>query len=346
MGAAAEKGGEVMGDIRIGVSSCLLGAPVRYDGRHKREAFITDTLGSRIELVGVCPEVECGLGVPREPMRLAGAPARPGLVAANSGIDHSARMRAWARRRVAGLERADLHGFIFKARSPSCGMEDVGVFGCRGGVSGKAPGIFAKALMARFPALPCEDEARLRDPDTCENFIERVFALWRFRRAVGASPSLRALMTFHAQNKLLIQAHSETLARELGRALARLKANEAAAYIPRYEAGMMRALKLTATVRKHTNILQHMLGHLRGRADKAVRKELAGIIESCRRGLVPPADPIAALRHCAARFGIEYLEGQYYLHPHPLETELRNHARLVHNNPAPGAERAGPENSV
>jgi uncharacterized protein YbgA (DUF1722 family)/uncharacterized protein YbbK (DUF523 family) len=315
-----------MEKIRIGVSKCLLGEPVRYDGQHKHDHFITDTLGRCFDYVGVCPEVECGLGVPREAVRLVGDPANPRLVTTRTGIDLTGRMQAWAARRVAELEREDLHGFIFKARSPSSGMENIKVYNDKGGFAGKAPGMFARAFMGHFPTLPCEDEGRLNDPDLRENFIERVFTLWRFRQAVRASPTLGMLMTFHARNKLLIQSHHETLTREMGRDLAGLKAQAARGHIPQYEAKLMRALKTLATVRKHTNILQHMLGHLRDQVDDADRKELAGIIEDYHRELVPLIVPVTMLRHYVVKHGIEYLKDQYYLNPHPSELKLRNHA--------------------
>jgi len=314
-----------MDKIRIGVSKCLLGEPVRYDGQHKHDHFITDTLGRYFEFLGVCPEVECGLGVPRESMRLIGDPANPSLVT-RTGLDLTIRMQDWVAKRVVDLEKEDLNGFIFKSRSPSSGMENVKVYDGKGGFSGKAPGLFAKAFMAHFPTLPCEDEGRLNDPDLRENFIERVFTLWRFRQAVCSSPKLATLMTFHARNKLLIQSHNETLMREMGHELAGLKAREARAHIPQYEAKLMRALKTLATVRKHTNILQHMLGYLRDRVDAADRKELADIIENYHRELVPLIVPVTMLRHYVEKHGIEYLKDQYYLNPHPMELKLRNHA--------------------
>jgi uncharacterized protein YbgA (DUF1722 family)/uncharacterized protein YbbK (DUF523 family) len=315
-----------MDKIRIGVSKCLLGEPVRYDGQHKHDHFITDTLGRYFDFVGVCPEVECGLGVPRESMRLVGDPGNPRLVTTRTTIDHTDRMRNWAARRVVELEKEDLMGFIFKARSPSSGMENVKVYNDKGGFSGKAPGMFAKAFMEHFPHLPCEEEGRLNDPDLRENFIERVFTLWRFRQAMGSRPALGTLMAFHAANKFLIQSHHEVLLREMGRELAGLKARQVSAYIPQYEAKLMRALTTLATVRKHTNILQHMFGFLRDCVDDADRKELAGIIEDYHNELVPLIVPVTMLRHYVIKHQIAYLQEQYYLSPHPLELKLRNHA--------------------
>lgn len=312
--------------IRIGVSACLLGQPVRYDGQHKHDPYITETLGRFFEFVGVCPEVECGLTVPRESMRLIGDPSQPRLITTRTGIDHTERMHKWASKRVAELEQEGLYGFIFKSRSPSSGMENVKVYNDKGMVSGKSPGLFGKAFMERFPTLPCEDEGRLHDPDLRENFIERVFTLWRFRTTLKATPTLAALMTFHAQNKFLIQAHHESLMREMGRELAALPPSKARTHIPVYEAKLMRALKLLATVRKHTNILQHMAGYLRGKADEADRQELADIIAWYHDGLIPLIVPVTLLRHYITKHDITYLKDQYYLTPHPMELKLRNHA--------------------
>jgi uncharacterized protein YbgA (DUF1722 family)/uncharacterized protein YbbK (DUF523 family) len=312
--------------IRIGVSSCLLGEPVRYDGQHKHDHFITDTLGLYFEFVGVCPEVECGLGVPREPIRLVGDPADPRLMTTRTGIDHTERMKKWAEGRVRELEQENLHGFIFKSRSPSSGMENIKVYNDKGGFSGKAPGMFGKIFMGHFPTLPCEDEGRLNDVDLRENFIERVFTLYRLREALRKSPTLGTLMKFHAANKYLIQSHNEGLMREMGRELAGLKPAQARAHIPHYEAKLMRALKTLATVRKHTNILQHMLGFLRDHLDEADRKELAEIIEHYHKGLIPLIVPVTMLRHYVLKHDIDYLKDQYYLNPHPLELKLRNHA--------------------
>ena len=312
--------------IRIGVSACLLGQPVRYDGQHKHDHYITDTLGQYFEFVGVCPEVECGLTVPRESMRLVGDPANPRLLTTRTEIDHTERMLSWAARRVVELEKEGLFGFIFKSRSPSSGMENVKVYNAKGMVGGKSPGLFGKAFQAHFTSLPCEDEGRLNDPDLRENFIERVFTLWRYRQAVSSAPTLATLMTFHARNKLLIQAHHEALMREMGRELAALKPSQARSHIPVYETKLMRALKTLATVPKHTNILQHMAGYLRGKADEADRKELADLITQYHAGLIPLIVPVTMLRHYVIKHGIPYLLDQYYLDPHPLELKLRNHA--------------------
>jgi uncharacterized protein YbgA (DUF1722 family)/uncharacterized protein YbbK (DUF523 family) len=315
-----------MDRIRLGVSMCLLGEPVRFDGQHKHDHFITDTLGQYFEYVGVCPEVECGFGVPRESMRLVGDPANPRLMTTRSGIDHTERMQKWARRRVKELQKEGLYGFIFKSKSPSSGMERVKVYNGRGGMSGRARGLFAKAFLERFPALPCEEEGRLNDPDLRENFIVRVFTLWRYRQAVRASPTLRTLMAFHARNKYLLMSHNEKKMREMGRQLAGLKARDARKHIPVYEANLMLAMKRLATVKKHTNILAHALGFLRDALDQSDRQELKRIIDDYHSCLLPLIVPVTMLRHYVVKHDIAYLRDQYYLDPHPTELKLRNHS--------------------
>ncbi|UCG14989.1 MAG: DUF523 domain-containing protein, partial [Deltaproteobacteria bacterium] len=167
--------------IRLGISTCLLGENVRYDGGHKRDRFITDTLGQFVQFVPVCPEAECGLGIPRESMHLKGSPESPRLITTRTKIDHTDRMLAWARIRVRQLEKEDLCGFIFKSNSPSSGMERVRIYNEAGMPEKKGVGIFARAFMDHFPLLPVEEEGRLHDVKLRENFIERIFALKRWR---------------------------------------------------------------------------------------------------------------------------------------------------------------------
>ncbi|MBU2489096.1 MAG: DUF523 and DUF1722 domain-containing protein, partial [Proteobacteria bacterium] len=203
--------------VRIGVSACLLGEKVRYDGGHKRDPFITKTLSAWFEFVPVCPEAECGLGVPREAMHLTGNPESPRLVTRTTGRDLTDRMLSWARARLDGLAEQDLCGFIFKSRSPSSGMERVPVYTEAGMSVRRGRGLFAAAFMDRFPRLPVEDEGRLSGMGIRENFIERVFTLRRWRDLLDRDPSVRGLMGFHAAHKLLIMSHSPRHMREMGR---------------------------------------------------------------------------------------------------------------------------------
>lgn len=311
--------------LKLGISACLLGERVRYDGQHKLDPFLRDTLGRNVDYVPVCPEVECGLPVPRESMRLVGDPAAPRLVTVRTGQDLTARMLEWVGRRLDELAKEDLCGFIFKAKSPSSGMERVKIYTPEGNVAAYGSGLFAREFMRRFPLLPVEDEGRLHDPDLRENFIERIFALRRYRDAVREGRSLSALMTFHARHKLLIMAHSETHMRAMGRLLAGAQGC-AAGVAAEYETRLLEALKRQATVSKHVNVLQHMMGWLKEFLTADEKQELLEVLETYHRELVPLVVPVTLLRHYIRKHGVEYLRDQVYLEPHPVEMQLRFHA--------------------
>lgn len=313
--------------IRIGVSSCLIGAKVRFDGGHKRSDFLVDTLGSFVEYVPVCPEVEIGLGVPRETLRLVrdGAAHSIRLVANQTAIDHTKTMNSYAERRVVALGREGLSGYILKKDSPSCGMERVRVYGSSGMPTRDGSGLFAMALMRRYPSLPVEEEGRLNDPHLRENFVERVFAYRRLRCFFSSRWTLGGLVRFHTRHKLILMAHSPKAYGELGRFVADAKRMTRDNVPERYESAFMEALKKLATKARHTNVLQHMLGYLRPHLDQDSRDELVTLIEDYRRGLVPLIVPIALFRHYVRKFEVAYLRGQVYLEPHPKELMLRNH---------------------
>jgi len=313
--------------IRLGISSCLLGNPVRYDGGHKLDAFLVRTLGPYVDYVPVCPEVECGMGVPREALRLVGDPAAPRLVTVKTGKDYTGQMTAWARKRVRELEQEGLCGFIFKSRSPSSGMERVKVYSAGGGMPVHAgAGMFARIFMEHFPLLPVEEEGRLNDPALRENFIEQVFVLRRLRRAIQEKKTAGGLVEFHTRHKLLIMARSNRHYRLMGQVVAQAKAAGLAQTFEAYHGLLMEALALKATVKKHTNVLQHMMGYFKKDLSADEKQELLEVIESYRRELVPLIVPVTLISHYARKYRQAYLLGQQYLRPHPLELKLRNHA--------------------
>jgi len=206
--------------IRIGVSSCLLGERVRFDGGHKRSDFLVETLGHFVEFVPVCPEMEIGLGVPRETLRLVRDGIDPRairLVANKRGLDHTDKMIAFAERRPAALAREELSGYVLKKDSPSCGMERVRVYGPSGMPTRDGTGLFTAALLQRYPSLPVEEEGRLSDPHLRENFVERVFAYRRLRSFFSGRWTLGGLVRFHTVHKLVLMAHSPKAYSELGR---------------------------------------------------------------------------------------------------------------------------------
>ena len=298
---------------RIGVSACLLGSAVRHDGGHKRDRFLTDVLAPHVEWVPVCPEVELGMGVPRPSIRLESHGRELRLVEPKSGTDHTRAMADFAVQRLRELERLELCGYVLKKNSPSCGMERVRVHPPRGLVARNGRGLFARELVERLPLLPVEEEGRLANPELRDNWIERVFAYRRLRALFRGRWTVGELVEFHTAHKLLLLAHSEVDHRALGRLVARAKALERAELRRRYEAGFMGALAKLATRRRHTNVLQHMVGHLRAGLGTDDRAELAEVVEDYRCGLVPLAAPLTLLNHHVRRVGVAYLRGQIYL---------------------------------
>jgi len=311
--------------IRIGISACLLGHEVRWDGGHKRNRFLTDTLGRYVEWVPVCPEVEVGLGIPRETLRLVGDPARPRLVTTKTGVDHTERMQKWAAGRLSALEGEDLCGFIFKSDSPSSGMERVKVYNAGGMPEKKGVGIFARAFMDHFPLVPVEEDGRLNDPLLRETFIEQVFTLRRWREARSRPNCVGNVVDFHSRHKLLLMAHSPALLREMGRLTAAGKGRPCARLYADYEHLLLQALRLKATVKKHANVLQHMLGYFKQDLSADEKQELLEVIDRYRAELVPLVVPVTLFNHYVRKVDQPYLREQVYLNPHPVELKLRNH---------------------
>lgn len=314
-----------MEKIPIGISSCLLGENVRYNGGHALDRFLRDTLGRYVQYVPVCPEVGCGLGVPRETMRLVGDPARPRLVTGKTGIDHTERMETWAGQRVKTLEKEDLCGFVFKSDSPSSGMERVKVYDDKGMPRKIGVGIFARIFMEHFPLTPVEEEGRLHDAVLRENFIERIFTYKRYREAMQGKDLIRNLIAFHTKNKLLFMAHSPKHLRQMGKLVAHAKEFPPNEFITQYETLLMEAMSLKPTTAKHTNVLHHIMGYFKKQLTADEKKEILEIVEQYRHGLIPLIVPVTLLNHYVRKYDEPYLKEQFYLNPHPLELQLRNH---------------------
>ena len=311
--------------IKIGISSCLLGNPVRYDGGHKLDHFLRDTLGQYVDYVPVCPEVECGMSIPREAMRLEGKPDAPRLMTRSTRIDKTDMMMIWAKKRVAQLEEEDLCGFIFKSDSPSSGMERVKVYDDKGMPAKTGVGIFARVFMEKFPLLPVEEEGRLHDAAIRENFIERIFALRRWREIRSLKSGRGALVDFHTRHKLLLLSHSTKLYQAMGKLVAQQKNMAVQELRLQYESWLMEALKLKTTPKKNVNVLQHMMGYFREQLSADEKKELLEIIDHYQKGLLPLIVPVTLIGHYVRKYDQPYLKQQVYLNPHPLELQLRNH---------------------
>ena len=314
-----------MEKIKLGISSCLLGENVRYDGGHKLDRFLKDTLGKYVEYVSVCPEVECGLGVPRESMHLEGDPDSLCLITTRTRQDMTQRMVNWARKRVTQLEKEALCGFIFKSNSPSSGMERIKIYNENRMPVKKGVGIFAGIFMAHFPLLPVEDEGRLHDPVLRENFIERIFALKRWREVLKTKENRGNLVDFHTKHKLLILAHSPKHYQMMGKLVAGQKSISLRELNRQYQALLLESLELKTTPKKNTNVLQHMMGYFKEQLSIGEKKELLEVINHYRLGYIPLVVPVTLISHYVRKYDQPYLREQVYLNPHPLELQLRNH---------------------
>jgi uncharacterized protein YbgA (DUF1722 family)/uncharacterized protein YbbK (DUF523 family) len=309
----------------VGISACLLGEEVRYDGGHKRDRYVTDTLANFFQWVPVCPEVELGLGTPRETIQLVQLGDEVRLRTTRTDADLTDDMRRFARRRAAELARERLSGYILKKDSPSCGYERVKVRQPKGPAKRHGRGLFAAALLEQMPPLPVEDEGRLCDPRLRENWVERVFAYHALEGLFAARWKPRDVVEFHTRYKFALLAHSEPDYRELGRLVARAKSLSRAELREAYTAQFMTALSKPATVRRNVNVLEHLLGFFKRDLDAAAKRELLAHIDDYRRGLAPLVVPLTLVRHYVRLLDVRYLADQVYLNPHPKELALRNH---------------------
>ncbi|HYW02451.1 MAG TPA: DUF523 and DUF1722 domain-containing protein [Gammaproteobacteria bacterium] len=311
------------GPIRIGVSACLVGQKVRYDSGHKRDPFVADRLAEHFELVPVCPEVAVGLGTPREPVRLTGAADAPRAIGTRTpSLDVTDILAGYGRRMAAEL--GDISGYVFKSRSPSCGMERVKVHGEAGQSPRRGRGIYAAELMRARPLLPCEEEGRLNDPGLRENFIGRVLAFRRWQDLLAGGVSAERLVDFHTAHKLILMAHGREPLRRLGRLVADAGQRPPQALADEYGPAFMQALARRATRRRHSDVLYHLLGYLKRKLDAGDKAEMVDLIEDYRLGRVPLIVPITLLRHHFRVHPDPYVERQLYLHWAPAGLSLWN----------------------
>jgi uncharacterized protein YbbK (DUF523 family)/uncharacterized protein YbgA (DUF1722 family) len=312
-----------MSEILIGVSACLLGEQVRYDGGHKRNAFLIEELESHVRFVPVCPEVAIGLGVPRETIRLVQRGDGVRLVG-SAGVDHTDAMRRWAGTVMGELCEQGLSGFVLKKGSPSCGLERVRVWD--EGVqrpSRPGRGVFAQALVDAMPGLAIEEEGRLHDPGLREHFVDRVFGHARVRDFFAGRWTAESLIRFHSAEKAAVMAHHVEAARRLGRLVAGHSRLDPKQLARSYRALHGAAFARPATPGRQANALMHLAGHLKDGLGSCDRKELREAIEDYRVGLVPVAVPLALLSRHLRAVGTDWARSQTYLRPYPKELGLR-----------------------
>ena len=321
---AAADAGDASTRIPVGISSCLLGEEVRYDGGHKLDRYVTGVLGRWFEYVAFCPEALAGLGIPRPPIRLVGDPGAARAVrVGDASVDLTEALETTARRVVPEL--TGLRGYIFKRASPSCGMERVKVYQAPGHSPRMGRGLFARSVMEAYPLLPCEEEGRLNDPSLRESFVERVFAFDRWRRTMADGYTPGRLVDFHTRHKLLLLSHSEVHYRAAGRLVADAGRRDLAKLAGEYLQAFMEGMRRQATRRRHANVLQHLAGYLKRRIESGDRQALAALIDEYRTGAIPLVVPIRFLRHHFRHAPDRYVEMQHYLEPCPDALGLRNH---------------------
>lgn len=312
--------------IKIGVSTCLLGENVRWNGGHARSRFVTDILSQFVEFVPVCPEVEAGFPVPRETFRLVGEPDSPRLITTKGKVDHTDHMQTWARNRVRKLEKADLCGFIFKKDSPNSGLYRVKVYNQKGMPLKQGTGIFAREFTRHFPRVPVEEDGRLNDPRLRENFIEQIFTMRRWRDLLADRKTMGKLVDFHTRHKLLLLSHSPKHYRAMGKLVAAGKSMPSDELFRQYEIQLVEALRLLTTVKKNVNVLYHLLGYFKKDISTDEKQEMITLIERYHQELVPLIVPVTLINHYVRKYQQPYLQQQVYLKPHPIELKLRNHA--------------------
>ncbi|MBP2170349.1 uncharacterized protein YbgA (DUF1722 family)/uncharacterized protein YbbK (DUF523 family) [Erwinia toletana] len=313
--------------IPVGISACLLGDNVRFDGGHKRFAFATNELAPFVRFEPVCPEMAIGLATPRPALRLVKDTEAEDQVALcfskEGGEDVTQLMQSYSAEKVTHMHH--LCGYIVCAKSPSCGMERVRIYESATNNNRKAGvGIFTRELMREIPWLPVEEDGRLHDDAIRENFVARVYTLYEFNQMCKAGLSRFSLMAFHSRYKLLLLAHSQPQYRELGRFVAAMDQwDSLEAYAVEYRQRLMNLLSQPATRSNHTNVLMHVQGYFRRQLTSAQRQELAALIDRYRQGIQPLLAPITLLKHYMAEYPDAYLTQQRYFEPYPEALRLR-----------------------
>ncbi len=312
--------------IRIAISTCLMGKSVRYNGGHKKDAFLLNTFGQYFEYVPVCPEVECGMAIPRESMRLEGTPENYRLITHKTKTDKTAMMQSWGEKRLIELAPMDLCGYIFKSKSPSSGLHRVKIYSADSShIWHNGRGIWADMFTRRFPLIPVEEDGRLHDPGLRENFIEKVFVFRRWRDLLKSDPGYGDLVDFHTRHKLLIMSHDVPLYRSMGKLVGEGRKEPFPELLETYLSQLLQAMDHPGTVKKHINVLQHIMGYFKSELSSDEKQELLDLLDQYRNGNIPLIVPVTMLNHYVRKYGEEYLAEQWYLHPHPVEMKLRTY---------------------
>jgi uncharacterized protein YbgA (DUF1722 family)/uncharacterized protein YbbK (DUF523 family) len=310
----------------VGISTCLLGENVRHDGGHKLNLYLRDTLGKYVDYIAVCPEVECGMGVPREAVHLVDLDGDIRLITTKTNTDMTEKMKSWMEKRLKDLSKRALCGFIFKSKSPSSGLFNIKVRR-KNSVRKNGTGIFARGFTERFPLISVEEDERLNDDRLRENFIERIFLMHRWYTLNEKPKSLKKLMDFHAVHKYLLMAHSPETLKDLGRLLAQGRNYSLLQLYNIYFESLLTSMRKIATVKKNTNVLSHLMGYFKKNLNHDEKAEIKNIIERYHAGHIPLIIPITMINRYVKKYKSEYLKNQFYLNPGPPELTLQNHKK-------------------
>lgn len=301
-----------MDKIRLGISSCLMGNPVRYDGQHKLDRYLRDELGRIVEWIPICPEVDCGMTVPRESMHLEGSASSPRLVTLRSRVDLTEKMNSWIGGCLDSLAAQDIEGFVFKSQSPSSGLYDVRIYSEKGMPRKEGQGFFAGAFVKRFPMLPVEEEGRLNDLGLRQCFLDSVFTLHRWREYVREDKTVSGLTSFQAKHKYMLMAHSPSLYSKLGQIAGNSTKHNIDESLLEYHDLLVRILRTVPTVKKHSNVLLHMLGYFKKNLESWEKQEVLSAVSEYTQGLVTFEVPAVLIQHYARKYNCAYLANQYY----------------------------------
>jgi uncharacterized protein YbgA (DUF1722 family)/uncharacterized protein YbbK (DUF523 family) len=310
--------------IPVGISACLLGENVRFNGGHSRSVYCLGPLAEYFDYARFCPEMAAGFGTPRPTLRLEGDPTAPRLAYSNKpGTDVSERLIDANATYLAVMPPVD--GYILMKNSPSCGLSRIKVYQENGHPHmQRVAGLFTQALQQQYPNLPVEEEGRLHDPNLRENFLLRVFAHHEFRLAVIEQPTMKALLDFHSRYKYIVMAHSQGAYKEIGRMLSGQERRPLTELIELYFTTLMQAISKPAKRKNHCNVLMHLVGYLKKTVDGNIRNEILDVIEQYRRGEVNLATPVTLLHHYLKLYGSDYVQQQRYFAPYPRALGIRN----------------------
>ena len=311
--------------IKIGISACLMGQKVRYDGGSFQPKLIHSVLPDYMDFVPFCPEVEIGMSVPRETVRLVTTETGIKLKAPKSGTDYTNQMNAYSIEKTNALSKLEISGYILKKGSPTCGMERVRVYNSRGIPEKSGNGLFASQLKKAFPNIPIEEDGRLNDIHLREHWIERVFAYDRLRTFLSLKPAVGKLMEFHTQSKMQLMAHHPEKYRLLGRKIALLQKDDLHQFYASYLTSFMQIMSVKPTIAKHTDVIYHLVGFFKKKITASDKKEILNLIEQFRNQIVPIVVPLTLLKHFLQKYPVKWMQEQTYLNPYPTDLSLRSH---------------------